>query len=72
MPVEKRKKTRTDKISVKKEDGVSPKKEQGHLFVPSCVAKSLTEAILNDIGESLQSEELQEVRGRRKRQSQER
>lgn len=34
------------------------KKEQGHLFVPSCAAKSLTEAIVNDIGESLQSEEL--------------
>lgn len=40
------------------------RKEQGHLFVPSCVAKSLTEAILNDIGESLHSEELQEARGR--------
>lgn len=35
------------------------KKERGHLFVPSCAAKSLTEAIVNDIGESLQSEELQ-------------
>lgn len=34
------------------------KKERGHLFVPSCAAKSLTEAIVNDIGESLQSEEL--------------
>lgn len=43
----------TDK---KKEAGW--KKEQGHLFVPSCAAKSLTEAIVNDIGESLQSEEL--------------
>lgn len=34
------------------------KNEQGHLFVTSWVAKSLTEAILNDIGESLQREEL--------------
>lgn len=41
------------------------RKSRGHLFVPSCGAKSLTEAILNDIGESLQSEELQVVRGRR-------
>ena len=37
----------------------SGEKEQGHLFVPSCGAKSLTEAILNDRGKSLQSEELQ-------------
>lgn len=43
----------------------SERKSRGHLFVPSCGAKSLTEAILNDIGESLQSEELQVVRGRR-------
>lgn len=44
--------------------------EQDHLFVPSCVAKSLTEAILNDIGESLQSEELlQGVSRRRKRKN---
>lgn len=45
----------------------SGQKEQGHLFVPSCGAKSLTEAILNDIGESLQSEELQGVTGRREK-----
>lgn len=44
--------------------GSGKRKEQGHLFVPSCVAKSLTEAILNDIGESLHSEELQEATGR--------
>ena len=53
-------------MSPEKKD-VSLKKEQGHLFVPSCVAKSLTDAILNDIGESLQSEELQGARGRRKK-----
>lgn len=47
------------------------KKEQGHLFVPSCAAKSLTEAIVNDIGESLQSEELrgaEEGGGKKSRQ----
>lgn len=54
------------KTSAKKRD-VSLKKERGHLFVPSCVAKSLTEAVLNDIGESLQSEELQGARGRREK-----
>ncbi len=60
------------KISAKKKKDASRKKEQGHLFVPSSVAKSLTEAILNDIGESLQSEQLQGVRGRRKKESKER
>lgn len=58
--------------SAKKKEA-SWKKEQGHLFVPSCVAKMLTEAILYDIGESLQSKELhEEKRGRRKKESIER
>lgn len=46
--------------TAKKKQEATCKKEQGHLFVPACVAKSLTEAILNDIGESLQSEQLHE------------
>lgn len=50
-------------LQEKKKD-MSGEKERGHLFVPSCAAKSLTEAILNDIGESLQSEELQGMRGK--------
>lgn len=44
------------------------RKSRGHLFVPCCVAKSLTEAILNDIGESLQSEQL---RGGRRKEGEE-
>lgn len=54
----------------RKEKDSELKEEQGHLFVPSCVPKSLTEAILNDIGESLQSEQLWGARGRRKTREQ--
>lgn len=45
------------------------KKTGGHLFVPSCGTKSLTEAILYDIGESLQSEALQGVKGRKQEET---
>lgn len=65
---DKKEKNKSGQIQICKEKlKVSWKKERGHLFVPSCVAKSLTKAILNDIGESLQSEELQGVRGKEER-----
>ena len=60
-----RKENKRARVGRKKEKfNCSGNKEQGHLFVPSCVAKSLTETILNDIGESLQSEELNGARGK--------
>lgn len=50
-----------------KKHHASVEKEPGHLLVPCWVAKRLTEAILNDIGESLQSEELQGATAREER-----